>query len=56
MLHQVVNTFHLLRVLILEKATKILLRYQRGQVGGGRDELGGWDWHMYTEVYGITGQ
>ena len=26
--------------------------YQRGQVGGGRNELGGWDWYMNTEVYG----
>ena len=26
--------------------------YQRGQVGSGRI----WDWHMHTEVYGMTGQ
>ena len=30
--------------------------YQRGQVGGGWDGLGGWDWHMHTEVYGMIGQ
>ena len=24
--------------------------------GGGRDGLGIWDWHMYTEVYGMIGQ
>ena len=23
---------------------------------GGRDELGVWDWHMHTEVYGMIGQ
>ena len=22
----------------------------------GRDGLGVWDWHMHTEVYGMTGQ
>ena len=30
--------------------------YQRGQLGEGDDWLGIWDWHMHTEVYGITGQ
>ena len=34
--------------------------YQRGQVVGGRgregDGLGIWDRHVYTEVYGMTGQ
>ena len=24
--------------------------------GGGRDELGVWDWHTHTEVYGMIGQ
>ena len=24
--------------------------------GGGRNGLGGWDWHMHTEVYGMIGQ
>ena len=23
--------------------------------GGGRDGLGVWNWHMHTEVYGMTG-
>ena len=30
--------------------------YQRGKVGGGMDGLEVWDWHMHTELYGITGQ
>ena len=30
--------------------------YQRDQVGGGRDGLGIWDWHMYNEVYRIINQ
>ena len=29
---------------------------ERGQVGGRRDGLWVWDWHMHTEVYGIIGQ
>ena len=29
--------------------------YQRGQVRG-RDGLGVWDWHLHTEMYGMTGQ
>ena len=24
--------------------------------GGGRDELGVWDWHMHTIIYGMVGQ
>ena len=28
---------------------------QRGQVGGWEGEMGVWDWHMHTEVYGMTG-
>ena len=24
--------------------------------GGGRDGLWVWDWHIYTEVYGMIGQ
>ena len=28
----------------------------KGTGGGGRDGLGVWDWHMHTEVYGMTGQ
>ena len=24
--------------------------------GGGRDGLGVWDWHVYTEVYGTISQ
>ena len=30
--------------------------YQKGQVTGRRDELRVWNWHMQTEVSGITGQ
>ena len=30
--------------------------YQRGQVGVGRDGLGGWDWPLHTEEDGMTGQ
>ena len=30
--------------------------YQRGQVGGGGCELGVWDLHIPTEVYGMTDQ
>ena len=29
--------------------------YQRGQVEE-RDELGVWDWHVHTEIYGMIGQ
>ena len=29
--------------------------YQRGK-GAVWDELGVWDWHMHTKVYGMTGQ
>ena len=27
----------------------------KGDTFGG-NEMGAWDWHMYTEVYGIIGQ
>ena len=30
--------------------------YQRGQVGGGWNALGLWDWHMHTEGYGTICQ
>ena len=35
----------------------VIQRYenQMGQVEG-RDGLGVWDWHLHTEVYGMTGQ
>ena len=26
------------------------------RLGGGRDGLEVWDWHMHTEEYGMTGQ
>ena len=28
----------------------------KGDRCGRRDELGVWDWHMHTEVYGMIGQ
>ena len=30
------------------------LELPKGTSGGSRDELGDWDWHMHTEVYGMT--
>ena len=35
---------------------KVWVPYGSGEGWGGRDGLGVWDWHMHTEVYGMTGQ
>ena len=39
----------------IETNSKTWKTNQRRQVVG-RDELGVWDWHMHTIVYGIDGQ
>ena len=35
---------------------KTNLWLQKGTGGQGRDGLGVWDWHMYTEVHGMDGR
>ena len=42
--------------LYVEQKQTHRLKNPRGQVEGRGNELGIWDWHMYTVVHGMTGQ
>ena len=42
--------------LYVEQKQTHRLKNPRGQVEERGNELGIWDWHMYTVVHGMTGQ